>query len=225
MLKPANSHQVQGSEAWLNWRTKGLGSSDAAVLLGLSPWKTFEELLMEKRGEWKPIFGEFQQAAMDRGKRLEPEVRKMAETLLGFPLPDESIEDKEHPFMRVSFDGVNWDKQHLIEIKCPNRKDHFGAVCGTLPEKYMPQVQWQMMVGGIPNATYVSWSGPEDAIDELRYTVQSSVKGALIAHYIEEGYLALVPVLPDPEMQHELRKRALFAWDLIKNPRPYSFLP
>ena len=41
-------------EDWLKLRTKGIGGSDVAAALGLSPWRTPVELWQDKRGEGEP---------------------------------------------------------------------------------------------------------------------------------------------------------------------------
>lgn len=41
-------------EDWLKLRTKGIGGSDVAAALGLSPWRTPVELWQDKRGESEP---------------------------------------------------------------------------------------------------------------------------------------------------------------------------
>lgn len=190
---------VQGSKAWLDWRGRGLGSSDAAVLLGWSPWKTIEQLIAEKRGHWKQEFGDSQRRAMNRGKELEPVIRKWYEEKAGAAFPDAIATDPTHDYMRASFDGVNRTVIHLdlsvgrmIEIKAPNARDHEQAKAGLCPEKYVPQVQWLLMIGRLPWADYVS--------------------------YGTDGTYAVVPMRADPVIQAELRTRAVAAWNLVQNP-------
>ncbi len=192
---------VQGSDAWRSWRGKGLGSSDAPVLLGWSPWKTIEELVKEKRGVWKQEFGFAQQRAMDRGKALEPVIRNWYEKNCagGNPFPDATAEDPDHAFMRASFDGIHrtimnadFSKGRVLEIKAPNAKDHELARQGFIPEKYEPQVQWLLMIARLQWADYVSY-GTDDTY-------------------------AVVSMRADPLMQAELMSRALWAWDLVQNP-------
>jgi putative phage-type endonuclease len=180
----------QGSKKWLEWRGKGLGSSDAAVLLGLSPWKNITQLYEEKLGLWKPVFGAAQRAAMDRGTRLEPEVRKWYEALVNSKFPDDTAEHPEHKFMRASFDGRNHALDKVLEIKCPNAKDHEMAKNSMVPEKYLPQCNWLMMVGGHSHCAYVSY-GTDDTY-------------------------AVVEFSADREMQAELMRRAKNFWHCVQ---------
>lgn len=202
----ASDITVQGSEAWRAWRGKGLGSSDAPVLLGWSPWKTLEQLVLEKQGKWKPTFGEAQQRAMDRGKRLEPVIRAWYERTHGKGklFPDGIFEDKH---LRGSFDGICRDAPNedgsagrLIEIKAPNRDDHELARAGLVPKKYVPQVQWLLMLSGLLWADYVSY-GSDDTY-------------------------AVVQVKRDVLMQEELRRRAGIVWTVVENnaPCPTAFV-
>lgn len=200
--KMNSDHTVQGSEAWKVWRGKGLGSSDAAVLLGWSPWKTITQLLDEKHGLWKPVFGAHQRAAMDRGTQLEPEIRRWYELMRGIGFPVAIAEDSSSSHYRASFDGINREFVNpedqsvgrIIEIKAPNMKDHALAKERLVPEKYQPQVQWLMMVGNVPWCDYVSFG--------------------------HDGEHHVVEVKADPIMQAELRKRADLFWQHVQTKAP-----
>lgn len=212
-----SKNKPQGSDAWLKWRDKGLGSSDAAVLLGVSPWKTYIQLLDEKLGLWQPEFNIYQTRAMERGKTLEPAVRKLFEAYRGEKYPDKLFEHPEYPYMRASLDGYHKKSSTSIEIKCPSKKDHAEALDNRLPEKYMPQVQWQMLVGGISQSYYVSWSGGDELLEYFHTLNNEKSKADRVKFYMSEGHLAIVQVMPDRNMQFELKNRAIKAWGLIQN--------
>lgn len=46
--------QFDSMEEWLVNR-KGIGGSDASAILGLNPYKTNQELWMEKKGQMSPV--------------------------------------------------------------------------------------------------------------------------------------------------------------------------
>lgn len=201
--KPIGDITVQGSEAWKAWRGKGLGSSDAAVLLGWSPWKTIDQLYQEKLGLWKPEFGWAQKKAMARGTELEPVIRKWYENLVGYKMTEATQEDLEFTYRRASFDGIN--REHInedgsigkiIEIKAPNAKDHALARNGMVTEKYIAQIQWLMLVAGVQWCDYVSY-GSDDTY-------------------------AVVPVKADPRIQKELSERAHIFWKHIETKTPVT---
>lgn len=203
---PAGDVNVQGSEAWLKWRGKGIGSSDAAVLLGWSPWKTVSQLYEEKLGLWKQEFGFAQKRAMERGKDLEPKIRFWYEQNYrgGAQFPDSIATDEEKPHRRASFDGANKTFKNpedgsigrMIEIKAPNAKDHALAEMGEVPEKYIPQVQWLMMIGKLPWADYVSFG--------------------------TDGTYHVVSVKADPILQAELAMRADLFWKHVETKTPIT---
>lgn len=103
-------------------RTKFIGGSDVAAILGVSPWKTPFELWQQKTGrvEKEAITPE-KQKIFDRGHRLEPVVLDM----LVDRLRDEGHEveilrrneryiDSEHPFMACEIDfELMLDGEHV----------------------------------------------------------------------------------------------------------------
>jgi putative phage-type endonuclease len=168
----------QGSEGWLLWRRAGLGSSDAAVLvLGESWGKTPQDLLKEKAGLERR--GDHQSPSMSFGKRMEPRIRKWYEELMGFESPPLCCLHDQHDFLKASLDG--WHPAGIIlEIKCANRRDHQDALDGFVPEKYVPQVDHQLLVTGGKVVHYVSYHSRMDVGE--RYT--------LVTHHRDEGRLA-----------------------------------
>lgn len=93
-------------------RTKFIGGSDVAAILGVSPWKSPYELWLEKTGRApKAEVTPEQQKRFDRGHRLEPVILDM----LVDRLRDEGLEvevlakneryvDSEHAFMACEID-------------------------------------------------------------------------------------------------------------------------
>jgi len=141
-----------GSQEWLDARRNLITATDAAVILGVSPWKTRLQLYYDK------VNGSVteQTAAMKRGLDLEPEARKAFENMTGeFVCPEFRIHP-ELKWMGASFDGIN-DSGVLVEIKCPGSDDHKCALDKRIPDKYVPQLQHQMYVAGIWKAYYFSY--------------------------------------------------------------------
>ena len=64
----------QGSESWLRWREKGLGSSDTAAVLHESPYETAHGLWQLKTGRVQP---KPPSRAMQHGTVTEPHVREL----------------------------------------------------------------------------------------------------------------------------------------------------
>lgn len=146
----------QGSAAWHELRKNKIGASDAAAILGVSPWATIYDLWLEKTGQKEP---RKTTPAMKRGTELEPAARMLAEQMLGVCLDPLVVEHPLYPWMMASLDGINEDNTVMVEIKCAGEKDHNSAKMGIVPEKYIPQLQHQMAVTSLPSMYYFSFDG------------------------------------------------------------------
>lgn len=150
---------------WLEWRRQGIGSSDAPVIMQVSPWKTRHQLWQEK------MYGDSVQQdnpSMKRGRDLEETARQEFEKTIGTLVAPANIEHPKFNWMRASLDGIDVTGKILVEIKCPSQQDHFVAVNKKVPEKYWPQLQHQMEVVGASEMFYFSFNGKEGAIVEIK---------------------------------------------------------
>lgn len=132
---------------WLEERRKGIGGSDVAAILGLSPWKTPYQVYREKRKEVEDWQGN---EATDWGKRMEPAIRQWYSDTTGrcVRLPDKILFNSQYPFMLASLDGFT-DDPRGVEIKTARSGKGWGEP-GTneIPDYYFLQVQHYMVVTG-----------------------------------------------------------------------------
>lgn len=189
-------HLEQGSDRWRSWRCEGLGGSDIAAIMGLSPYKDAspEEVFAEKtsRQAKESTF------AMRRGIRLEPRAREMVKLRFQRSFDPCCVEHGEQPWMRASLDGIclRGKPPALLEIKAPKWTDHDRILCGLVPPHFMVQMQWQMLVTGVDRCHLVSISEKFDMF-----------KGPdLLAH---------VEVESDPEQQAEILDVADAFWQRV----------
>lgn len=155
----------QNSNDWHTWRGKGIGSSDAPIILGMSPYMTPLQLWEHKTGLVPKAFkGNF---VTERGHNLEEVARQHYALHTGLNPKPKNVEHPKHPFLRASLDGLDEDKKVLVEIKCPGAPDHALAVAGQLPEKYVAQVQHQLNVTGLELAHYWSFDGQQGVLVEV----------------------------------------------------------
>lgn len=155
---------MQNSPEWLEFRKNKIGASDAASILGVSPFKTKYELWEEKVG----VRQNRRTAAMQRGHDLEEEARQAFERetkIIVFPQVKVSA---QHNFMMASLDGMDIEEQNFVEIKCPGVKDHEVALQKKVPEKYYPQLQHQLSVTGLDIGYYFSYRPGSTALIEVR---------------------------------------------------------
>lgn len=134
---------------WLEERRKGIGGSDVAAIMGLSPYKTAYQVYQEKRKEVTSWEGN---EATDWGKRMEPAIRQWYSDQTGrcVRLPEKIITNEKYPFMLASLDGFT-DDPRGVEIKTSRSPKGWGEP-GTneIPDYYMLQVQHYMVVTAFP---------------------------------------------------------------------------
>lgn len=189
-----STNLIQGSEDWLSFRKKHIGSSDAPVIMGVSPWKTPYQLWQEKTG--------FEDHSKDTtatryGKQMEPVARSAYETetkdFVSTDPEDTIVIHKEIPFLMASLDGIAMLQNLAIEIKNCNEEDHDLARYGLVPEKYLPQVQHQLACTGHMKMHYCSY---------------------------HKGELIVVNVYRDDKYITKLLKKEVEFWEQVKNLEP-----
>ena len=144
-------------DEWLAWRKQGLGSSDAPIVMEMSPWCTPYRLWEIKTGVYeKP---ETSNRAIERGNALEPKARAQYELEQDIDMPAKLVVHARHSWLRASLDGYNEAEKRILEIKCPGAADHALACSGVVPGKYWPQIQHQLLVTGANCVDYYSFDG------------------------------------------------------------------
>ena len=131
-------------------RKYGIGSSDAACIMGADPWKSEYELWMYKTGRAEqPEAGQ----AAEIGNHLESYVLGLVESELGLPVIENNgdvAQTFESGPLRANCDGIvgtTWEKGlPIVEIKTTGRTDEWG-VPGTdeIPFRVLCQVVHQML--------------------------------------------------------------------------------
>ncbi len=157
-------------KAWHEWRRCGIGSSDAAVIMGVSPWKTRLQLYNEKVNG---IYKEKENSAMSYGKEMEPKIRNHIEEKTGLLLEPRNVEHSEISWIKASIDAFSIDGSIFFEIKCANAEDHSMALRGEIPAKYIPQCHHQLLATQMDKMCYVSYHKDSYAfvqVDRNSYT-------------------------------------------------------
>jgi putative phage-type endonuclease len=184
----------QRTDNWLEWRNKGIGGSDAPIIMGVSPWKTPRQLWEEKTGKVKKE--DQGNWATERGNRLEPIARAKYELMSDIEMGPATCQHIKYEFLRASMDGWNPQKKRGLEIKFAGRADHEGARAGKVPDKYYPQVQHQIFVTGAEVVDYASYYVPKGALDH-------------------QGELLIVEVKPDLEYLKAYLRVAIKFWECV----------
>lgn len=140
----------QRSPEWHVWRKGGVSASNAAVILGISPYKTPWRLWAESKG-LVPVADISNNPHVKHGVILEPYARAWFEEkydCMALPLCAESALTRA---IRCSFDGV-LENADVLEIKCPSTASFLEVlekgIASAAYALYYPQVQHQLYVSG-----------------------------------------------------------------------------
>jgi putative phage-type endonuclease len=169
-MKPAEYQHLR--------RPHGIGGSDVAALLGLSPFKSPVQLWAEKTGH--PSVVAAQGMHLRLGQHLEPFVAAEYERATGLvaQVHQEPIFHKEHPFLFAHVDRLvqsdpnsnHWvdgitQADTVLECKTASafNKDEWGeALADQVPTHYMLQCAWYMALTQCTKADVAVLIGNQD---------------------------------------------------------------
>ena len=171
----------QGTKEWLEWRSQGIGASDAPTIMGENPWKSAAYLLQEKCGQ-KKTYGP--NAAMARGTALEPEARKRYETKVGIRVVPACLQSVKYEWLRASVDGLATDGSTIVEIKCGESVYHKTSTSRAVPDYYYGQLQHILAITNFQSVDFYCYL-PERPEVHLRIARDDSyIKRLLDAEYL-----------------------------------------
>ncbi len=188
----------QGTVDWLEWRRGGIGSSDAPIIMKVSPFKTpyqlWEEKLGIKREERDSLY------ILDKGQQIEKKARALFEITHGVKAPPATYTDETLPFLRASLDGKILGKNEIIEIKMQGLEQHERVFDHQVPEKYIYQIMHQLYVTKASHCFFISYC--EKARQKMGVT----------------------KVLPNKTLMDELIEQEKQFWELIQRRTPPELL-
>lgn len=186
---------IQGSDEWLEWRTKGISATDIPIILGLSPYKTAYRLWLEKTGRANAddLSGN---PNVQRGNRLESIARSFFEDRDDEILLPICAELNGSP-LRASLDGFSNDGIPY-ELKSPHEST-FDDIeeKGTESEAYK---LYELQV-------------------KAQCTVVDSNVGKLLFYMEDKRHLDFTITTTDEDME-TIRATAQEFWDLIQSDTP-----
>jgi putative phage-type endonuclease len=194
---------TQRTPGWHAWRNAGVSASDAAAVLGVSPYKTTWRLWAEKIGMLLPedLSGN---PIVRHGNALEDTARRGFEerhdTLL-LPLCGES---DSHPVIRASFDGLD-DDGIPVELKVPHESTYRQVlehgVASEAYRLYWHQVQCQIHVADAAEGWLVFHRAPGIAVDFRIPRDETFIRDTLVPRCLE--FRARVAKKQEPERDPE----------------------
>lgn len=186
-------------EAWLRERAKGLGASDAPIVLGQSPWCDPLMLYLRKRG-MAPELEESE--AMRWGNILEPIVAREFRSATGRKVVNPGgsagkviFVSERHPFALATLDRIQHDEHKpgpgVLELKTTSgfRADDWDD---QPPLHYQIQVQHQLAVTGFQWGSLAVLIGGNkfrwfDVARNDRFIDAMLAKEAAFWHHVQAG--------------------------------------
>lgn len=154
----------QGSQEWLDWRQGVFTASDAPAMMGVSKYKSRDELIKEKAtGKTRPVTPELQ-AIFDEGHQTEDLARPIIEAEIGESLYNVVAVADDLPHIAASFDGITMDDRIIFEHKVyrdskASKQRYDLAKDGRLLDMDMVQVQQQLLVSNAEKCLFVVSDG------------------------------------------------------------------
>ncbi len=141
-------------EEWLQLRRKGIGGSDASVIMGKNPYRSILQLWEEKTGKL-PVTDDGNEYTY-WGNVMEPIIRKefMNRTGLKVRQKHAMIFHKDYPYLFADVDGIVTDERGekcIFEAKTASQYKAEQWEDG-VPEEYILQVQHYLEVCGMDKA-------------------------------------------------------------------------
>lgn len=215
---------VQNSPAWYAHRASHWNASDAPAMLGVSPYKSRNQLIRERATGVEPELDIATQRRFADGHRFEALARPIAEQIIGEELyPCVGVEGR----YSASFDGLTLLGDTAFEHKTLN--DDLRAIINLagvldadlLPEHYRVQMEQQCLVSGAERVLFMASTWKGDELDEERhcwYLPDRDLRARIVAGwrqfeadvatYVPESAAAPQPVGRTPETLPSLRIEA-----------------
>lgn len=152
-LKPDIKYTAYYDEkGFLETRHYGIGGSDAAAVMGLSPYATKVSLWEEKSNP--PKLKQLNNDVLQFGNDAEPVLIKLFELQNKLKVEDTKgicLIHEKYDFIRVNLDGFIIEENAVLEIKTVNR-DFKSWYNGDIPQNYYIQLLHEMLVTGADKA-------------------------------------------------------------------------
>ena len=98
-------------DEWLAYRRYGIGGSDAAAILGISPWRTARDLYYDKLGIAEVSENEDNWVQLEMGNLLEPLVAQIFEKKTGL-----KVFKRKAMFQHAKYPWMLADLDYLVEL-------------------------------------------------------------------------------------------------------------
>lgn len=177
---PPSPKVVDERAAWLAWRRGGLGASDVAGVLGISPWASPYSVWADKTDPDPPVEDDDVPEEIEAGIMLEPAIGPWFARRTGLVVAGEQTwcTHPEIGWALATVDGLVFespasltgDALGTVEIKVSSDPVRDWRDDG-VPAYYQAQAQWQMFVTGVERTWFAvlhTDRGPRFRVYELQ---------------------------------------------------------
>ena len=169
-------------DKWREGRKHSIGASDAAAVMGISPWKT-EAQLWDEKANGKTL--DFHNADTVRGHRSENHILELYGIETGrkiFSGERIMLMSNHNPFMSCTLDGIDFTDENnpvIIEVKSV-KFSHGEWSDDKIPDYYFTQLLHQLAVTGWNEAIllvrFTRNEGWESASERLYHVKRADVR-------------------------------------------------
>ncbi|WP_270175167.1 YqaJ viral recombinase family protein [Diaphorobacter sp. ED-3] len=180
---------VQGTSEWHAYRAAHDNASDAPAMMGVSSYKTRDQLIAERATGIVPDVDAATQRLFDSGHRFEALARPLAEKIIGEDLYP-CTGSQEGSRLSASFDGLTMLEDVAFEHKRMNSRlrdvlSTPGCTGADLPMEYQIQMEQQCAVSGCERVLFMAsdWDDQDQLIEEMHcwYTPNLELRAQIIA--------------------------------------------
>lgn len=135
---------------WLAIRNKGIGGSDAGVIMGVNPYKSRLSLWMEKTGQKEPD-DLSDNESVEMGIKFEPLIAELFEERTGKKVRKcGTLQSIKYPWLLANVDRLVVGEDAGLEIKNVGVRQAALWKDDNLPDQYYCQCQHYLLCTGLP---------------------------------------------------------------------------
>ena len=175
---------VQGTPEWIAARTNYFTASEAPAMLGLSKYKSRDQLLREKATGVTEDVDAAKQRLFDAGHDAEDGARPIVEAMIGEDLfPATGTLVVEGLPLLASFDGINMAEDTCWENKLYRADLAQDIEAGEIDDLYWPQLEQQLLVSGAERVYFTASDGTKENTIGIWYASVPARRRRLIASW------------------------------------------
>lgn len=221
MIKLIDINKEEDYDAWLNFRTSGIGASEVGTILGLNPYKSATELFYQKIGKLPQKIDE--NIAMFMGNRMEPLVAdlweyyddeesqmienfntgkktRMCGEIIGYLVND------KYPHLFLSPDRLIYNDSKKALYSVSSKGVNLKNVRGVLEIKTISSFASKQWEGGVP---------PSYVVQLMTYMIGLEKKYGEIV-FLEDGRkLTVIPVEYNQSIADQIIEKTTEFWDRV----------